>query len=156
MKQIKLLLILILLFTIPAASIVSGQQTAPTPRQVFKVEKPEQIFSVLEGKWDWEYLEKSCQDNPFMISFSENHKELYLTYENSKNAEGKTEKKTYTYNLLAISLFGVRGQMQDEKRLTDNKQPIIWQFILLSKDEFCWHRTDWAQGTCTKKIVRCK
>ena len=150
-------------------SFAAAQATSPTPpageqkteqfrkpRQVYKVEKPEQIFSVLEGKWDWEYLENSCRENPFTINFSENRKKLYLTYENSKNGEGKIEKKVYTYNLLALSLFGVRGQIEGETRLTVDQKPIVWEFILLSKDEFCWHRTDTPTGSCTKKIVRCK
>jgi hypothetical protein len=167
MKLRKILFAAILLIYL--ASLVSAQKTKPTPppgeektqqtpktRQVYRVEKQEQIFSVLEGKWDWEYLENSCRENPFSINFSENRKKLFLTYENAKNSEGKTEKKVYTYNLLAISLFGVRGQIEGETRLTEDQKPVVWEFILLSKDEFCWHRTDSPIGSCTKKIVRCK
>ena len=151
------------------AVFAAAQKTSPTPatgeqksspnpsrRQVFQVEKTEQIYSVLEGKWDWEHVENSCRAKPFQIGFSNDRKKLFLTYENSKNSEGKTEKKVYTYNLLAINLFSVRGQMEGETRLTDDQKPVSWDFILLSKDEFCWRRTDWQVGGCTKKIVRCK
>ena len=139
----------------PPAGEQKTQQT-PKPRPVYRVEKPEQIYSVLEGKWDWEYLENSCRENPFTISFDDDRKKLFLTYENAKNDEGKPEKKVYTYNLLGIDFFRIRGQMVGEKRLTDDRKPISWDFILLSKDEFCWYRTDWKTGGCTRKIVRCK
>lgn len=168
MKRRKVLFAVILMFCL--AVFATAQKTSPTPsvgeektqptparRQVFKVDKPEQIYSVFEGKWDWEYLEKSCRENPFTISFTDDRKKLFLTYENSKNAEGnKPGKIVYTYNLLAASLFRIRGQMEGETRLTDDQKPVSWDFILLSKDEFCWYRTDWEIGGCTKKLVRCK
>jgi hypothetical protein len=167
MKHRKILFAVVLMLCL--AVFAGAQKTSPTPsvgeqkaqpipgpRQVFKVEKPEQIYSVFEGKWDWEYLENSCRENPFTISFAEDRKKLFLTYENFKNAEGKREKKVYTYNLLATALFKVRGQIEGETRLTDDQKPVSWDFILLSKDEFCWYRTDWKIGGCTDKLVRCK
>jgi hypothetical protein len=27
--------------------------------------------------------------------------------------------------------------------------------MLLSENQYCWHRTDWKEGGCTTPIVRC-
>ncbi len=42
-----------------------------------------------------------------------------------------------------------------ETRLTDAGEPVVWDLVLKSEDSFCWDRTDWEQGGCTKNNARC-
>lgn len=150
-------ILFIFFFTINLHAQIGGYQSAPRPaaQASFLTEKSTDIFAVLAGKWDLKEVAKPCRENPFTISFADSNRQLLLTYENLKNDEGKAKRETYVYNLTMFGRSGVRGQIENETRLQPNGDPIIWDFVVLSKDEFCWRSTTWATDACTKPLVRC-
>jgi len=59
------------------------------------------------------------------------------------------------YNVLDESGRILRMQIEDESRRTDDGRVVVWDLVLLSEDSFCWHRTDWRPGGCTRPLTRC-
>ena len=49
----------------------------------------------------------------------------------------------------------LRMAIEGETRMTPTGELVVWDLVLLSPDRYCWHRTDWPHGGCTKAIVRC-
>jgi hypothetical protein len=62
--------------------------------------------------------------------------------------------ETVRYRVLQ-SEPNLRMVIEGETRKTAAGEPVVWDLVLLSNDQFCWHRTDWSPGACTKAIVRC-
>jgi hypothetical protein len=50
--------------------------------------------------------------------------------------------------VLRLSLIG-------EMRRTDDGERVVWDLVMISRDEYCWHRADWPEGKCTGSVERC-
>lgn len=111
--------------------------------------KPEQMFKILPGKWL--YLQTDCKD-AFTIKVSPDLKTIILIY---PKTEEKPERE-YLYNVLAVGKFFIRTQIADEKRLTADGKPVVWDFLFISDDDLLWHRTDWEGLKSTAPIKRCQ
>jgi hypothetical protein len=122
--------------------------TKPKKKMIMSFSKPEKMFQILEGKWQFQVT--NCQ-NAFTIK-ANGLKSLELIYPKSE----KSEEQKYTYKVLEIGKYYIRTQIEGEKRLDNNGNPQVWDFMILSKDEFVWHRTDWEGFAATPPVTRCK
>ena len=62
-----------------------------------------------------------------------------------------------TYDILFTSPSTIRGAIRGEKRMTDDRKPVVWDLVLTSPDEYRWKRTDWqtTPWSYTGRIRRC-
>jgi hypothetical protein len=113
------------------------------------------VLSILEGEWDWSTSEEPCTDNPFSLRFTPNRDEIHLTYARPRVTEAGEEPNLHVYRILGFGHRYVRGQIIGERRVTDAGEPVVWDFVILDRDAFCWSRTDWQAGGCTAPLIRC-
>lgn len=59
------------------------------------------------------------------------------------------------YEVIAYTPDSIRLFLVGETRRTSAGELVLWDLVLVSADAYCWHRSDWPQGGCTKRIVRC-
>jgi hypothetical protein len=107
------------------------------------------------GTWGWKgNPASSCTTNPHTISFSADKNLMYLRHEKPTLAwDGKHRSAVHyrveqTSPVLRLSLIG-------ETRRTDEGERVAWDLRMISRDEYCWHRSDWDGGTCTGVVERC-
>jgi hypothetical protein len=60
----------------------------------------------------------------------------------------------FLYRVLATRPH-LRLLLLDEKRTTASGDPAVWDLVMVSNDQYCWHRTDWPPGACTPRNERC-
>ncbi len=80
---------------------------------------------------------------------------MMITYEQPTVLVGGEATDAVTYDLFEVTQNYVRGRIRGETRLTASGDAVIWDLMLLSRDSFCWHRTDWGPGGCTSQSIRC-
>ncbi|MBI1360354.1 MAG: hypothetical protein GC155_08730 [Alphaproteobacteria bacterium] len=49
----------------------------------------------------------------------------------------------------------IRVHYQGEKRLTPAGREVEWLLIMVDRDTFYWHRTDWPATGTTAPVKRC-
>jgi hypothetical protein len=59
------------------------------------------------------------------------------------------------YEIIDEAPAAMRLRLIGETRSTEAGVPVVWDLFLLDADRFCWHRTDWQVGACTKPLTRC-
>jgi len=155
----KLILFTLLFIVALSYSVVAQQPQSKKPteqttntqskkKMIMSFSKPEKMFQILEGKWHFQVTD--CQ-SAFTIK-ANGLKSLELIYSKSEQSEGQK----YTYKVLEIGKYYIRTQIEGEKRLDDKGNPQVWDFWILSKDEFVWHRADWEGFAATPPVTRCK
>jgi hypothetical protein len=139
------LLLMIGMFLVQCANPLTG----PTRQS-------QDIFSRVSGTWDWAEAENVCADNPHTISFTENRDLMLLTTrEPLELPDGKME-SAFRYQILEHGPSHIRSALEGETRQTDTGELVIWDLILRPDGQaYCWHRTDWPDGACTREIMRC-
>lgn len=113
------------------------------------------VFRVVAGTWDWEGAEGFCHDNPHTISFSSRRDTMTLTFVKPDTAEDGSVTRAWRYKIYGHTRHSVRGFIQGETRRTDAGKLVVWDLVLMSRDGYRWHRTDWAPGGYTKQVLRC-
>ena len=111
---------------------------------------------LLPGVWDWAGIPGSCQDNPQTLTLSPDRLRLTLEFKKPvTNAAGKPQ-KSEVYKVLDARARVLHTVVEGESRKDSKGQPLTYDFVFASDDSFCWHRSDWPKGQCTKKMmVRC-
>ena len=114
------------------------------------------LKEVLTGYWgsvsDGNFA--CSRSNANRIEFSQNGAKMFLHRPPGTMRDGKP--RPYAeYDVLGYGTNVVRGRITDELRAAGNGDLVIWDLVLLSKDSFCWHRTDWGASVCTPKRRRC-
>lgn len=123
-----------------------------------KVEPVRNIYSVLQnGKWGWAIPESdlACENNPHSIKFRNNFTEIILKFDNKINSADATVSDTVQYKLISKNGNRITMKMVGEKRIDDKGQPVIWDLVMLNKQEYAWHRHDWKPGALTPRIHLC-
>lgn len=113
------------------------------------------VYDALPGKWGLQHdKELGCDSNPRVISFSEDRKQMTVTYAKPwKTVVGETD--TVRYKVLSDDPH-LRLFMEGEwRRNPASDRLVAWDLVLRTPDRFCWHRIDWRPGLCTRSIVRC-
>jgi hypothetical protein len=113
------------------------------------------IFAVVEGRWAWSGDAGRCTTDWHRISFSPDHRVMTITSSAPyKGADGKFD-SVAVYDIQAHTGSWIRGAIRGERRLTADRQPVVWDLVLRSHDRYAWHRTDWLPGGFTRAIERC-
>ena len=112
-------------------------------------------YQVLPGKWGWEGS-KDCQEAPLDIRFSNDGKRMHLSHSpEAENGQREPRRET-SYTILGPTAMGLSMSMDGEDRLDTSGQPVTWDLVVLSNDQYCWHRSDWRSTGCTKPVNRCE
>ena len=109
----------------------------------------------LPGKCGWEGS-NDCEEAPLEIGFSRNGKRMHVSHSPQTEGGSREPRRTANYTVLAPTENGLAMLMDGEDRLDPSGRPVTWDLILLSNDEYCWHRSDWRATGCTKSINRCE
>jgi hypothetical protein len=133
------------------AACGTAPQPASTPPAVpapaaARPEDEAVAFAWLEGRWQWE---GSGCDSAYTMQATHDGKYIEMTYTYGG------QRDTSVYRVLAHGPQVVRGQIEGEKRMDDEGNPVVWDFVQLSQGEFCWHRADWGNDSCTRTLLRC-
>ena len=120
----------------------------------YEVPKETDVFEVISGNWQWEDEMESCATDPDVHSFSAARDTMYLTTL-STDSTSESQFEVTTYVIQKYDRGSVTGAIIGETRLTDDGVPVVWDLVLKSENSFCWHRTDWNDGACTKDKLRC-
>ena len=136
-------------FIVAFFTLLAAMVRPPAP---YEVPAGTDIFSVVEGTWDWAGRSETCKDNPHTISFSPDRATMILTF--VKPLEGDTSRDT-RYELREVTSSSIRGFITDETRRTNDGELVVWDLVLMSPDSYGWHRTDWLPGMYTPEVVRC-
>jgi hypothetical protein len=126
-------MLLLALFTLAADALPARAQSA---------------LGWVEGQWRWENNETGC-DSAYSISVSRGDKYVISSY------TWQGQRDTSEYRVLAHAPGVIRARIEGEKRLDEAGEPVIWDFVQLSDDSFCWHRADWGPDDCTNRLFRC-
>lgn len=65
-------------------------------------------------------------------------------------------RKVFRYRILSTDDFALRTQLENESRLDDQGQPVVWHIVVVDAETYCWGRDDWPQGACTPPRKRCE
>ena len=108
---------------------------------------------VLTGGWDWEAAPKRCQENPHSISFTRDGTRMEIRH--PKGAVVAGGDRLPDPRRRAAGAAHADHRIIGETRTTEQGEPVVWDLILLSRDAYCWRRTDWPQQSCTGRVLRC-
>jgi hypothetical protein len=110
------------------------------------------LRDVASGSWGFAVEGASCADNPHTISFSPDGSQMLFQYSKSLDHNPPTKA---TYRVLSEGEGFLRMEKVDEPERTAAGAVVQWDLVLLSRDSYCWHRTDWQENGCTQPATRC-
>lgn len=113
------------------------------------------VFSVVEGAWDWGHAEGRCVADPVVISFSAGRDTMYLRHREPIEWTDGTARLVTPYEIQGVTRNSIRGFIPHETRTTAEGALVVWDLVLNAEDSFCWHRTDWPEHSCTRSLLRC-
>lgn len=107
---------------------------------------------IATGTWGLDADGVRCDENPHTIEFPPDGRTMVLRY-----AKGVGDKPPFVanYRLIGEGPGFLRMKLDGETRKTETGDLVEWDLVLLSADSYCWHRTDWQEGGCTKPATRC-
>lgn len=114
------------------------------------------IYAVVAGTWDWAGADSVCVRDAHTISFSPDQRIMVLTHTLPWTDSEGVEHRVAEYDIQEVSRRHVRGLIRGETRRTDAGEPVVWDLVLRSPDEYRWHRSDWPEGSYTKPVRRCR
>jgi hypothetical protein len=128
------------------------------PWKTYEVPASSDIFTAVTGRWDWEGAEGFCERDPHTIAFSPDREVMIITAARPwTDSAGVVHQRT-EYDIEEADQNRIRGRIRGETRLTQTGEPVVWDLVLQSPDEYRWHRTDWPgiPGVgVTRAIRRC-
>jgi hypothetical protein len=66
------------------------------------------------------------------------------------------ETMTSRYRILSDSPH-LRVLLEGETRRNPaTNRLVLWDLVLVTPDQYCWHRADGKPGSCSRRIVRCQ
>ena len=125
------------------------------PWVTYEVPAGTDIYGVAAGTWDWAGADSFCLRDPHSIAFSSDHRVMVLTQRLPWTDSSGVEHRVAEYDIQEFSRRHVRGRIRGEIRRTEAGEPVVWDLVLTSRDEYRWHRTDWPTGSYTKRVRRC-
>jgi hypothetical protein len=136
---------------IVVAIIVVGLSETAVRR--YSVPEGADIRKTVAGRWTWTTDKQGCA-GAHIIAFSNDGK--VMTIVQTSSGIGAPDPSPTTYDITLVTRSSIRGAIRGEKRLTDDGTPVVWDLVLVSPDEYRWHRTDWFSAWgYTPSIVRC-
>ena len=125
----------------------SPKNTVPPPQNL-------NARSTVLGVWDWGD-EDACQENTHTISFADGGETLVLTHQYPLMTQEQTERFVYRYQIVESGGNSITGIMEDEDRVTDSGETVVWTLTMFTPNRYHWQRTDWESNRYTRGVVRC-
>lgn len=141
----SILLIVGISITLSACSL--GPQKIAPP---MNIEARSQVL----GVWDWEG-EDACQENTHTVSFEDGGDALVLTFQQPLTPDAEHGRTVYRYQIVGGRGNSITGVMEDEHRMTDSGDPVVWTLTMFTPNEYRWQRSDWETNRYTRAVVRC-
>ncbi|HEX8903661.1 MAG TPA: hypothetical protein VF771_02325, partial [Longimicrobiaceae bacterium] len=113
---------------------------------------PDDVFEWIAGRWQWAGRDPAC-DSAFTLAVAPGRESVRLEYARAPGASDTT--RIFVYRVQESGPDHIRGRIERETRKDDAGKPVVWDFVRQSRDAFCWHRVDWAEGACTPPLHRC-
>lgn len=123
--------------------------------RAYAVPANQDIYSIVQGTWAWTTSDSNCLTDPHRITFAPDHKVMLITDAHPYRLPDGTLDSVAIYDILRVTRTSIRGAIRGETRLTRDSQPVVWDLVLMSRDRYTWHRTDWAAWEFTREIQRC-
>lgn len=108
---------------------------------------------IANGVWGMDIEGVTCAENPHTIQFSEDGRKMSLRYAKGNDGAAPSE---FSYEVLSEGPGFARMTLVGEERTTAEGQQVVWDLVLLTANQYCWHRTDWQPDGCTKPATRCQ
>jgi hypothetical protein len=120
----------------------------------YSVGEDEDIRTVVAGRWSWKTESPLCGHRAHTIAFSEEGQAMTITTPGTASDSADHES---IYDILYSDRSRIRGEIRGETRLTADSVPVVWDLIMVNRDEYRWRRTDLGQmpWAFTSGIVRC-
>ena len=115
------------------------------------------VFDEVAGHWGLvDDPELSCTANPHEIRFSPDRRRAEFSWERPMiNYKGEAD-QVGGYDVLDRGADFVVLALDGEARRTHDDRPVVWILRLVDEGRrYCWGRTDWADGECIDRYVRC-
>jgi hypothetical protein len=112
-------------------------------------------YEVLPGKWGWRGTD-DCKVAPVVISFSSKGRRMHLSHATKTDDGHREARRDSPYTVLGSIPNGLHVSLDEETRKDASGQLVTWDLVLPNQNEYCWHRSDWPAGGCTKSIDRCE
>lgn len=112
-------------------------------------------YAVLPGTWGWEGTD-DCSASPQELHFSDDRQQMFLTLRPKDERGRRMARREATYRILGELPYGLRMSLAGEKRVDPQGKLVTWDLILLDRQQYCWHRSDWPGTGCTKSLFRCE
>lgn len=130
------------------SSAVSGESTT------------EATFALAAGTWDWARGDSTCMGNTQYLAISPDRRTMSLAFK--APIESATGRRVVLYRILAAgngilaqAPFVIRAAMDEETRRTDAGVLVQWDLVLVTRNRYHWHRSDWPNHGLTHALVRC-
>ena len=115
------------------------------------------IRKSLIGKWDWSNQEDSCNtDHVINISFNDTGTKMYHSSQSGMRLTTSDESyEEIVYSILSEGDKYLRTIVINETQKTDNGEMFLWDLVLKDDKSFCWKQSEWPEGHCTEKLIKC-
>jgi hypothetical protein len=110
--------------------------------------RAQSAFGWIEGQWRWSNNETGC-DSAYTMRVAHGGKYVISSY----TYQGRRDSSEY--RVLTHVPGVIRAQITGETRKDAEGKAVLWDFVQLSEDAFCWRRSDWDPDTCTQPLMRC-
>jgi len=111
--------------------------------------------ATLTGSWGGD--EELCKNNPIIISFSKDGNSMF--HDSPKGGYLGDRRKAHlriVYRIHSQSLGVLSTSIENEDRKDSSGNLVSWDLVIQNENAFCWHRTDWKAGSCTRSLRRCQ
>ncbi len=107
-----------------------------------------------EGYWGWRGGNRSCENNPHQIRFSDSGEVLFMIWEKPfPMATGRID-QSGVYKVVQRKPGRLVLALEGETRRAGGR-PVVWELIIKSKNEYTWYRRDWPIDQRTRSLYRC-
>ena len=140
-------------FVASVSALVAG--CAATATHPVSRTGPLSVRDQLPGRWDWVDASPRCGASAARFSFSADGQQVRVWVSTGVYVGEVALGSAAAYEIIDEAPNAMRLRLIGETRSTEAGVPVVWDLILLDADRFCWHRTDWQGGACTKPLTRC-
>ena len=115
------------------------------------------IRKSLTGDWGWSDQIDSCKsEHAITISFNDAGTKMYHTSKSGLHLSTSTvQYEKIIYSILSEGDKYLRTIVINETQKTDDGEMFLWDLILLDDESFCWKQSEWPEGHCTAKLLKC-
>jgi hypothetical protein len=115
------------------------------------------IRKTLIGSWDFEGKDDTCKNEYVInISFNDAGTKMYHTSKLARKlTTSDTEYREVVYSILAEGDKYIRTLIINETQKNNKGETFLWDLIMKDDRSFCWKHSDWAEGHCTKRLIKC-